>query len=310
LRVEEIERPVPGEGEVLVRVHASSLNTADLDSLMGVPRLARIGTGLTKPRHRVIGLDVAGTVVEAGPGVSSLSTGDEVWADLFDNGGGALAEFVCAAEEVFSPKPGGIGFEEAATMPHSAVLALQGLQAWNRPIQPGQRVLINGAGGCVGPFGVKIAKARGAEVTGVDNTEKQDLLRSIGADHVVDFTREDVTRKGVLFDRILDIATRRWVLDFKRCLAPDGTYAVIAGGLGDFFAAAAAGSAVSITGDRRMGVFMWKSNDRDDLAYLAGLVEAGLLEPVIDRRVGLEDVPAALREMQEGRTRGKVVVTV
>jgi NADPH:quinone reductase-like Zn-dependent oxidoreductase len=248
--------------------------------------------------------------VEVGAGVTSLSPGDEVWADLFNSGGGGLAEFVCAAEDMFSPKPVGAGFEEAATMPHSAVLALQGLGAWKRPIQTGHRVLINGAGGCVGPFGVKIAKAHGAEVTAVDNTGKLDLLRSIGADNVVDYTREDVTRKGVLFDRILDIATRRWVLDFKRCLAPDGTYAVIAGGLGEFFAAAAAGSAVSITSDRRMGVFTWKSNDRDDLAHLAGMVDAGSLEPVIDRRIGLEDVPSALRDMQEGKTRGKVVVSI
>jgi NADPH:quinone reductase-like Zn-dependent oxidoreductase len=256
----------------------------------------------------VLGLDVAGTVEEVGSGVTSLSPGDEVWADLSVIGSGALAEFVCAAEQVFSPKPRTVGFEEAATIPHSAVLALQGLRAWNRPIDPGHRVLINGAGGCVGPFAVKIAKAYGAEVTGVDHTGKQDLMRSVGADHVVDYTREDVTRNGVRYDRILDIATHRWVLDFMRSLSPDGTYAAIAGGLGEFLAAAAVGSAVSITGERRMGVFMWKPNDRGDLAYLAGLADSGALGPLIDRRIDLEDVPAALRDMQEGKTRGKVMV--
>jgi NADPH:quinone reductase-like Zn-dependent oxidoreductase len=253
---------------------------------------------------------VAGTVIEAGPGVSSLAEGDEVWADLSVIGSGALAEFVCAAAEVFAPKPSGVAFDEAATMPHSAVLALQGLHARNRPIEAGQQVLINGAGGCVGPFAIKIAKARGAEVTGVDNTGKLGLMRSAGADHVVDYTKEDITTKGVLFDRILDIATRRSVLDFRRCLAPGGTHAVIAGGLGEFFAAAAYGSVVSMIGDRKMGVFMWKPNDREDLAYLAVLANEGLIHPVIDRRIGLDEVPAALREMQEGRTRGKVVVTV
>jgi NADPH:quinone reductase-like Zn-dependent oxidoreductase len=193
-------------------------------------------------------------------------------------------------------------------MPHSAILALQGLRAWNRPIRTGHKVLVNGGGGCVGPFGIKIAKANGAEVTGVDHAGKLDLMRSAGADHVVDYTREDVTQNGVLYDRILDVATGRAVRDFRRSLAPDGTHAVIVDSLGGFFGASIAG-AMMAGSDKRMGVFMWKPNDRDDLDYLARLASGGQLDPIIDRRIGLEDVPAALREMQEGRTRGKVVVT-
>jgi NADPH:quinone reductase-like Zn-dependent oxidoreductase len=310
LRVEDIDKPVPGEGDVLVRVHASSLNTADLHMVTGTPRLARIGTGLTAPKDRVIGLDVAGTVEQVGEGVSSLEPGDEVWADLSLVGNGALAEYVCAAEEVFSPKPAGVPFEEAATMPHSAILALQGLRAWNRPIRPGHKVLVNGGGGCVGPFGIKIAKANGAEVTGVDHAGKLDLMRSAGADHVVDYTREDVTRNGVAYDRILDIATGRSVLEFRHSLAPNGTHAVIVDSIGGLFGAATVGSVMSMGSERRMGMFMWKANDREDLAYLAGLADAGALHPIIDRQIELDEVPAALRDMQEGKTRGKVVVSI
>jgi NADPH:quinone reductase-like Zn-dependent oxidoreductase len=310
LRVEDIDKPVPGEGDVLVRVHASSLNTADLHMVTGTPRFARIGTGLTAPKDRVIGLDVAGTVEQVGEGVSSLEPGDEVWADLSLVGNGALAEYVCAAAEVFAPKPAGIGFGEAATIPHSAILALQGLRAWNRPIRPGHKVLVNGGGGCVGPFGIKIAKASGAEVTAVDHAGKLDLMRSAGADHVVDYTREDVTRNGVLYDRILDIATGRSVRDFGRSLAPDGTHAVIVDSIGGLFGAATVGSVMSAGTDRRMGMFVWKANDREDLAYLAGLADAGALTPIIDRRIELDEVPAALGDMQDGKTRGKVVVSI
>lgn len=310
LRVEDIDKPVPGEGEVLVRVHASSLNTADLHMVTGTPRLARVGSGLTTPRDRVIGLDVSGTVEQVGDGVSSLEPGDEVWADLSLVGNGALAEYVCAAAEVFSPKPAGIGFEEAATMPHSAILALQGLRAWNRPIRPRHKVLINGGGGCVGPFAIKIAKASGAEVTAVDHAGKLDFMRSAGADHVVDYTSEDVTRNGVLYDRILDIATGRSVRDFRRSLAPDGTHAVIVDSIGELFGAVTVGSVLTAGSDKRMGMFMWRANDREDLAYLAGLADAGALSPIIDRRIGLEEVPAALSDMAEGKTRGKVVVSI
>jgi NADPH:quinone reductase-like Zn-dependent oxidoreductase len=310
LRVEEIDKPVAGQGEALVRVHASSLNTADLHAVSGTPRLARIGTGLTVPNVRVIGLDLAGTVEEVGEGVSSLEPGDEVWADLSLVGSGALAEYVCAAEEVFSPKPAGVGFEEAATMPHSAILGLQGLRAWNRPIRPGHKVLVNGAGGCVGPFGIMIAKAKGAEVTGVDHGGKLDLMRSAGADHVVDYTREDVTRNGVLYDRILDIATGRSVRDFGRSLAADGTHAVIVDSIGGLLGAATVGSVMSAGTEKRMGMFVWKANDREDLAYLAGLADAGALSPIIDRRIELDQVPVALADMQDGKTRGKVVVAI
>jgi NADPH:quinone reductase-like Zn-dependent oxidoreductase len=310
LWVDDIDIPAPGAGEVLVRVQAASLNTADLHSVSGTPRAARIGTGLITPKNRVIGLDVAGTVDEVGEDVSSLKPGDEVWADLSLVGGGAFAEYVCATEKTFSPKPGTIGFGEAATIPHSAILALQGLRAWKRPIRVGHKVLINGGGGCVGPFAIQIAKAHGAEVTGVDNAGKLDLMRAAGADHVVDYTHQDVTRNGVTYDRILDIATHRSVKDFRRSLTPDGTYVVIADSLGQLLGATTLGPLVTMGSDKRMGLFRWMANDRDHLAHLAKLADSGELRPIVHRRIGLGEIPEALGEMRAGRTRGKVIVTM
>lgn len=307
LRFEDVAKPVPGDGEVLVRVHAASLNTADLDLLRGRPVLARIGIGLLRPKHRMLGLDLAGRVEATGKDVTSLQPGEDVWADLFSFGHGAFSEFVCASENAFSPKPPSLTFEAAATVPHSAVLALQGLRGKGE-IQPGQRVLIIGAGGCVGPFAIQIAKAFGAEVTGVDHTGKLDLMRSAGADYVIDFTREDFTRNGAKYDLILDIVDQHSVLHYRRSLSPRGRYVLIARNLSGFFQAFFLGGWISLTGSKRMGIFMWNPNKKQDLEFLNDLLERGLIKPLIDRTFELSEVSEALHYLEDGRARGKVII--
>ncbi len=308
LRFEEKETPVAGDDEVVVEVHAASLNTADLDGMRGYPFAARIGTGLFNPKISVLGLDVAGTVRSVGKDVTLLAPGDQVWADMSMSGCGAFAEYVCAPEKAFNPKPAGLTFEDAATVPHSGLLALQGLRG-RGPITPGQRVLIIGAGGCVGPFAVQIARSFGAEVTGVDHPAKLDMLRSLGVDHIIDYTREDVTKNGQRYDLILDIAGHRAVLAYRRSLTPDGRYVLIAGSLARFFQAALLGAAISLGGSKKMGVFMWRPNRREDLELVAELIQSGKIKPLIDKRIELAAVPEAFRYLQEGHARGKVVVT-
>jgi NADPH:quinone reductase-like Zn-dependent oxidoreductase len=309
LELREIDQPVPGPREVLVKVRAASVNTADLDHLRGRSIAERLAIGLSKPRNSVPGLDLAGEVVAIGEDVARLQPGDQVWADLSVSGFGAFAEYVCAAEKVFAPKPPTLTFEEAASVPHSAILALQGLTGKGE-IRPGQKVLINGAGGCVGPFAVQIAKSFGAEVTGVDHTGKLDMMTLTGADHVIDYTNQDFTKNGQRYDLILDIAAQRSVLHYRRSLAPQGRYVLIARSLGGFFQAMVIGGWITMTGSKRMGIFMWNPNQRADLEVLGGLYQAGRIKPFVDRSYHLSEVPDALRYVEEGHARGKVVISV
>ena len=307
LELKDVDRPAPKDDEVLVKVHASSLNMADLDYLRGRPRVARVGTGIGSPRSKGLGLDVAGRVEAIGRNVTSLQPGDEIWADLFSFGQCAFAEYVCGPEQAFSPKPAGVSFEEAATVPHSGVLALQGLRS-KRQIQAGHKVLINGAGGCVGPFAIQIAKAAGAEVTGVDHTGKLEMMRAVGADHVIDYTKEDFTNNGQRYDLILDIAAHRSVLHYRRSLSRNGRYVLVARSLGGFFQAALLGGLISLLGSKKMGVFMWRPNDREDLEFLGGLLEKRRVRPLIDTRYELSQVPEGLRFLEAGQARGKVII--
>lgn len=307
LRLEEVPTPTPGQDDVLVRVRAASVNMADLDHLVGKPRIARIATGLVRPKTRVPGLDIAGTVVSVGDSVSKMRPGDEVWADMFAYGHGAFAEYVCGPERAFNHKPAGIGFAPAATVPHSCVLALQAIRS-RGPIEPGERVLVNGGGGCVGPFAIQITKASGAEVTGVDHTDKLELMKSVGADHLVDYTEEDVTVSKRRFDLIVDIAANKTVLSFKRILDHDGRYVQIARSLGGFFQAALLGALAG--GRRKMGVFMWVPNELADLAHIGRLLENGRVAPIVDRIYPLADVPSAIQRLSQGESRGKVVIAV
>jgi NADPH:quinone reductase-like Zn-dependent oxidoreductase len=307
LRVAALARPVAGPGEVVVQVAAASLNMGDLDHVLGRPRLARVGTGLLRPAHSRVGVDVAGTVEEVGPGVTGFRAGDRVWADLFSSGHGALADQVSVPASALSPLPDGVPFDAAATVPHSGSLALQGLRAAGS-IRPGERVLVNGAGGCVGPFAIQIAKARGAVVTAVDHGDKLDLLRELGADEVIDYTREDFTRGDGRFDVILDIADTRTVAALRRALAPGGRYVLIARRLGSFAEKALLGPVVGRLTGTRIGVFSWRPNQRADLDELAALLVAGDVVPRIDRRYGLDETVEAFHRLESGKARGKVLV--
>ncbi len=310
LELREIHKPVVDDKGVLVRVRAASLNSGDLDSLYGRPLIARVGTGLRRPWNRGLGVDVAGQVEAVGRDVTQFRTGDEVFGDLTQHGLGAFAEYVCAPARAFALKPARMTFEEAATIPQSAILALQGLRG-KRRIQPGHKVLINGAGGNVGPFAVQIAKHLGAEVTGVDSTGKLDMVRSVGADHVIDYTREDFTVNGQRYDYVLDAAARRSIFDCSRALNPGGVYVLLGGSTRPALQAALLGPLISIAGSKKMGVmWWWRPFKQEDVAFLNELIEAGALAAVIDRRFPLSAAPEALRYLEEGRFRGKVVIAV
>ncbi|MPZ52942.1 MAG: zinc-binding dehydrogenase [Acidimicrobiia bacterium] len=309
LGVVNVDKPVPGEGEVLVRVIAASVNTADLDLLLGVPFAARIAYGFLRPRNRRLGLDVSGRVEAVGSGVTGLESGDEVWSDMIAEGQGAFAEYVCAPEKAFTVKPENLTFEQAATVPHSGLLALQALRKIG-PIKSGQTILINGAGGCVGPFAIQLAKVYGAEVSGVDHTEKLDMMRSLGADHVLDYTAVDVTRTGERYDLILDIAANRSVRHYRRVMEHGGRYVQIARNVVGFFDALLVGGAISLIGNKSMGIFGWVPNEGNDKEYLARLLDSRQIVPLIDSRYELDEIADAFRHVQSGNARGKVIITV
>lgn len=305
LRIEEVARSVPKDHEVLIEVHAASVNSWDWDLLRGKPYITRLG-GFRKPRYRTLGADVAGRVVAVGAAVQRYRPGDEVFGDLSGCGWGGFAEYVCASEKALTPKPVGLSFEQAAAIPQAAVLALQGLRDSGK-IRNGHRVLINGAGGGVGTFGIQYAKLLGAEVTGVDAAEKLDMLRSVGADDVVDFTKEDFTASGPRYDLILDVVGNRSLFEIKRSLKPGGTYVMVGGPFPRILLTAFAGPLSAWIAKKRMKVLLHKPNHDDQLVWKE-LTEAGHVVPVIDRRYSLTDAVEALRYFGEGRVQGKVVV--
>jgi len=235
LELKEVEKPTPKDNEVLIKVHAASVNSWDWDLLRGTPFLNRLG-GLLKPKYKILGADIAGRVEAVGRNVKRFQPGDEVFGDLSECGWGGFAEYVCARENALALKPASMTFEEVAAVPQAAVMALQGLRDKGQ-IQPGQKVLINGAGGGVGTFAVQIAKSFGAEVTGVDSTRKLDMMRSIGADQVIDYTREDFTKSGQRYDLILDVVAYRSIFDYKRALSPKGIYVFVGGSMAAAFQA-------------------------------------------------------------------------
>ena len=307
LELKEVEKPTPKDNEVLVKVYAASLNAADLETLRGV-FIVRIVAPL-KPMYKVLGSDIAGRVAAVGRKVKQFQPGDEVFGDLSVCGFGAFAEYVSVPENALRLKPASMTFEEAAAYPQAAVLALQNLRD-KRPIEPGQKVLINGAGGGVGTFAVQIAKYFGAEVTGVDSTRKLDMVRSIGADQVIDYTQEDFTKSGQRYDLILDVVAYRSIFEYKRALSSKGIYVFVGGSTAAIFQALLLGPLISMTGSKKMGIVMWKPNKKEDLVFLKELFEAGKVVPVIDRRYPLSEVPKALRYLEEGYARGKVVITL
>ena len=309
LELKEVEKPTPKDNEVLIKVHAASVNSWDWDLLRGTPFVNRLMFGILKPKTGILGCDIAGQVEAVGRNVKQFQPGDEVFGDISGCGWGGFAEYVCARENVLVLKLASMTFEEAAAVPQAAVLALQGLRDKGH-IQPGQKVLINGAGGGAGTFGVQIAKSFGAEVTGVDSTSKLDMLRSIGADQVIDYTQEDFTKSGQVYDLILDVVTYRSIFDYKRALSPKGIYVMLGGGSwARVFQTMFLGPLISMTGGKKMGLLMHKPN-RKDLNYMNDLFEAGKVAPVIDRRYPLSEVAEALRYFGEGHVKGKVIITL
>ncbi|HYL08049.1 MAG TPA: NAD(P)-dependent alcohol dehydrogenase [Candidatus Udaeobacter sp.] len=311
LTLEVRAKPIVGDEDVLVRVRAASLNADDLEYLYGKSFLTRLATGLRKPRIKGLGVDVAGQVEMVGKNVTVLHAGDEVFANMTEYGLGAYAEYVKAPARAFALKPAGMSFQEAATIPQAAVLALQGLRWGRRTVHPRDHVLINGAGGNVGLFAVQIAKHFGAEVTGVDSAAKLDMLRSIGADHVIDFTKEDFTRGAHRYDWILDVVARRSMFECGRALKPGGVYVMLGASTSRLLQGAVVGPLISMTGRKKMGVmWWWKPFKQDDIVLLKELISAGHVVPMIDRTYPLSELPAALTYLETGQARGKVVIAI
>ncbi|MBK8900580.1 MAG: NAD(P)-dependent alcohol dehydrogenase [Anaerolineaceae bacterium] len=306
LRLEEVEKPIPGDDEVLIRVHAASANPLDWHLMRGAPFIARLDNGLLKPKNQILGADVAGVVEAIGRNVTEFKPGDAVFGDIFPGG---FAEYVCAAEKHLALKPANLSFEAAAAVPVVAFTALQGLR--HGQIQPGQKVLVNGASGGVGTFAVQIAKSFGTEVTGVCSTRNLEMVCSIGADHVIDYTQEDFTKTGQQYDLIYDAVGNRSVADYKRALRPQGS-CVIAGftTLGRLFQHVVLGAWVSMTGNKKVGLMGTAQSDKDDLLFIKKLLEDGKVVPVIDRRYPLSETAAAIRYLEKGHARGKVIITV
>ncbi len=305
LQLKEVEKPTPKDDEVLIKVHASSINDWDWNLLSGNFQ-GRSGAFL-KPKYKILGSDIAGKIETVGKNVTKFQPGDKVFGDLCGCSWGCFAEYVCAPENTLDLKPSKMTFEEAAAIPQAALLALQGLRDKVK-IQKGQKVLINGAGGGAGSFAIQIAKSFGAEVTGVDSTRKLKMMRSIGANHVIDYTKEDFTRNGQCYDFILDFAAHHSVFDYKRVLSPKGVYAVVGGSSARVIQVVLFGSLISMTTSKKMSLLLHKPNK--DLAFMKELYESGKVKPVIDKRYQLSKVAEAFRYFGEGHAKGKVVITM
>jgi NADPH:quinone reductase-like Zn-dependent oxidoreductase len=308
LQLKETEKPFPGNQEVLIKVQAASVNALD-GHLLGTSFMVRLfGTGLLKPRDPRYGVDLAGRVEAVGSAVTRFQPGDEV----FGGGVGAFAEYACAKESELASKPASVSFEAAAAIPVAALTALQGLRDHGQ-IQPGQKVLINGASGGVGTFALQLAKVFGAEVTAVCSPRNVDQARLLGADHVVDYTREDVTQSAERYDLILGVNGYHSILAYRRALRPQGLYVFVGSSKAHIFQAflqsMLLGPVISRTGARKTRTFIAKLNQKD-LAFVGGLVEAGKVTPVIDRCYPLSETAEAIRYLEEGHARGKLVITM
>jgi NADPH:quinone reductase-like Zn-dependent oxidoreductase len=306
LQLKEVAKPTPRNDEVLIRVRAASVNRSDWEGLRGKPLYARIG-GLLRPRHHILGSDIAGRVEMAGRNVRRFQPGDEVFGDILGRLGG-FAEYVCAPENRLALKPASITFEEAAAIPQSAVIALQGIRDKGH-VQPGQKVLINGAGGGAGAVAVQLAKMYGAEVSGVDNTGKLDFMRSLGADHVIDHTQEDFTKNGEQYDLILDVVAHRSVFAYKRTLRSNGRYYLAGGSVATMLQVLFLGPWISMIANKRIRILAVRPS-LEDMVHVTELYEAGKVTPFIDKTYSLEEVPEALGYVGDGHAQGKVVITL
>jgi NADPH:quinone reductase-like Zn-dependent oxidoreductase len=310
LQLKEVEKPAPGKDELLVKIYASSINSWDWGQLQGKEFITRIIGGLLKPRYKILGGDIAGVVEAVGENVIDFQPGDEVFGDIAGNGFGGFAEYVSVPARLLAKKSPRMAFDQAASLPQAGLLMLQGLH-YKGAIKQGDQVLINGAGGGVGTLALQYAKSLGAEATCVDISEKFGLLHSLGADHLIDYKKEDYTRNGKQYDRILDVEAHRSVFDYKRALKPGGTFAMIGGSMGGglllqliFF-----GPMISTFGHKKLGLMGYKPN-RSDLDRLTWLFEEGEVVPVIDRCYPLDEVADAFRYFGTGRVKGKIVISV
>jgi len=305
LQLQEVEKPIPKDDEVLIRNYAVSLNDWDFGLLQG-DFINRLINGLRKPRRKILGSDVAGRIEAVGKNVTRFKIGDSVYGDLSGRWGG-FAEYSCASEKALAPKPASMSFVEAAAIPQAAMLAVQGLIDKGK-IRQAQKLLINGAGGGVGTFAVQIAKLYGAEVTGVDSTSKLSMLRSMGFDHVIDYTREDFTKSNQRYDLILDVKTNRSILDYTRALHPKGTYVTVGGSIARLFQLFVLGPLISLVSTKHIRIVALKYNK--DLVYMNELFECGKVKPVIEGSFELNNFQEAFRIFAKGEHKGKVAITM
>ncbi len=308
LQLKEVEKPIPKDDEVLIKVHAASINSWDWEMLTGRPFEYRLLSGILIPKKtKILGCDIAGKIEAVGKTIKQFHPGDDVFGDLCEGFWGGFAEYVCARENELTLKPAGMTFEEAAATPQAGLLALQGL-CNKREIRPGQGVLINGAGGGVGTFAIQIAKSFGAEVTGVDSTGKLDLIRSLGADYVIDYIQEDFTKNGKCYDLILDVKKDRSVFNYRRALSSNGVYVTVGGSTTRILQLVFLGPLVSMTGSKKLTLVMHKPNK--NLNILNDLFASGKIKPVIDRCFPLSKTAEAFQYFGEGHFKGKVIITV
>ncbi len=305
LELRELERPTPRDDEVLVKIHAASINEWDWGRLRGTPLVNRAMFGFFRPRakHRIIGCDISGRVESVGANAARFQPGDDVFGDLSHSGWGGFAEYVCARDDALAIKSPRMSFAEAAAVPQAGLLALQGLR--KGAITRGQRVLINGAGGGAGTFAIQIAKSIGTDVTGVDSGEKLEVMRRVGADHVLDYALEDFTRRGKTYDLIADVMARRSLSDYRRALKPGGMCVLLGGSTSVILKAMAFGS----LGGKKVKLLLHRP-DLADLAHMNALYEEGKVVPIIDRSYRLDELVEAFRYYQSGRHKGKLVVTM
>lgn len=308
LNFTEVDKPVPQDNQVLIKVHASSLNYGNLVLLKGEPFLARFAFGLLKPKYSIPGGDIAGRVEAVGKDVKQFEPGQDVYGDLSGCGWGGFAEYVSVPENALALKPENTTFEEAAAVPMAAVTALQGLRDKGK-IQAGQKVLINGASGGVGTFAVQIAKSLGAHVTGVCSTRNVGILQSIGADHVIDYMKEDFTETRQKYDLIVGVNGHYPITAYKRSLKADGTFIHIGGSGAQLFQTMTLGTWFTITGRKKMTSLLQRQN-QSDLIYMKDLIEAGKVKAVIDKTFKLSEVEEAFKYFEQGHAQGKVVITV
>ena len=306
LRMTDVETPVPRDDEVLVKVHAVSLNATDWEGLRGKPLYSRI-MGPFRPRHHILGSDIAGRVEAAGRNATRFQPGEDVFADILRYMGG-FAEYVCVPETALARMPAGMTYEEAAALPQAGAIALQGIQGKGQ-VQPGQKVLINGAGGGSGMYAIQLAKLHGAEVTGVDNAEKLEFMRSLGADHVIDYTRDDFTRNGRTYHLILDLAAHRPAFAYKGSLMPGGRYLYVGGSVATLLQVLLIGPLAGRAEGKKIRLLAVRQGAQH-LAPIVELCRAGKIATIIDRRYRLSEVPEALRYLGEGHAKGKIVVIV